>query len=56
MNTVRTSTKRQKIEESIKQKLQNIITEQKNTLDGFNSRLDEAEEQINMLENKAMEL
>ena len=31
-------------------------TELKNTLEGFNSRLDEAEERISQLETKAVEL
>ena len=30
----------------------NIITEMKNTLEGINSKLDKAEEQINYLEDK----
>ena len=51
-NTVRTSTKRQKILKNAKQ----VIIELKNTPEGFNSRLDEVEEWINELENKAMEL
>lgn len=32
------------------------ITEPKNTLEGFNSKLDEAEERIRQLEEKAVEL
>lgn len=36
--------------------MNNIITEEKNTLEGFNSRLDETGEWIDKLEYKALEL
>lgn len=51
MNIVRTTTKRNQI---IKQmpKLKNTITEQKNVLERFNSKLDEVEVWINKLEEK----
>ena len=35
--------------------LKNIIIRLKNTLEGFNSRLDEAKEQVSELKGKAME-
>ena len=36
--------------------MKNTVTEWRNTLEGFNSSLDEAERCIHKLENKAMEL
>lgn len=36
--------------------LKNIVSELKNTVEGFNSRLDKAEEWVNKTEDKAMEL
>lgn len=59
MNTVRTSTERWKNirkYESKSQELNNPITELKNTLLRFNRRLYEAEERINPLEDRAMEI
>lgn len=52
MNTVRTST-----EMETRRKYQTeFITEMKNILEGFNSRMDEVKAQISGLENKAMDL
>lgn len=42
--------------ESIRKYQTELITELKNTLEGFNSRLDEVKEQISTLEDKAVEL
>lgn len=42
--------------ESIRKYRTELITELKNTLEGFNSRLDEVKEQISTLEDKAVEL
>ena len=36
--------------------MKNSITEIKNTLEGINSRLDDTEEQINMLEDRKVEI
>lgn len=36
--------------------LKNIVSKLKNTVEGFNSRLDKAEEWVNKTEDKAMKL
>lgn len=58
MNTVTTSTKRRKILRKYQIEiieLKNRTIELKNTLEGSNSRLDEAEERISQLEGKTGE-
>ena len=54
MNAVRTFTRRQYQTEVTE--LKNRTTELKNTPEGFSSRLDEAEESIGDLEDRAVEL
>lgn len=51
---MRTSTERQGTENN-QSKLKKIITEMKNTVEGINSRLKNAKEQIRNLENRVME-
>ena len=42
--------------ENIRKYQTEVITEMKNTLEGFNSRLDDVEEPVSELEDKTMEL
>ena len=51
MNTMITLTKRK-----IRKYQMEVIIELKNTLEGFNNRLDDAEKHISELEDRAMEI
>lgn len=48
-NTMRTSTKRWKLEKKCSPEVKNVIMQVTNTLEGTYSRLDDAEERINEL-------
>lgn len=58
MNTVRTSTKRENIRkyQTEVKELKNTVTELRNTLEVFNSRLHERKEDISDPEDRALEL
>lgn len=58
MNRIRISTKRENIQKNQTEiwKLKNVITEQKNSLYGFQSRLDQVEERISELKDKPLEI
>lgn len=56
MNKLRISTKRKNIKEKQILKLKNIITELKNSLEGFSSRLHKAEETISELKGRSLQI
>lgn len=58
MNTVRTSTKRkyEEVPNTEVTELKNVTIELKNALEMFSSRLDDTEQIIGELENRAVEL
>ena len=56
MNKFRISTKRKNIKEKQILKLKNIITELKNSLEGFSSRLHQAEETISELKGRSLQI
>lgn len=56
MNKLRISTKRENIKEKQILKLKNIITELKNSLEGFSSRLHQAEETISELKGRSLQI
>ena len=56
MNKLRISTKRKNIKEKQILELKNTITELKNSLEGFSSRLHQAEETINEFKDRSLEI
>ena len=56
MNKLRISTKRKNIKEKQILELKNTITELKNSLEGFSSRLHQAEETISEFKDRSLEI